>query len=324
MRIAKSLCLTIAIIFGLAAQSSAQWEKEVGKLAFPDAMLPRPAGPDKVAFFRTDSKIPGNPIELYVGDVKTGDEKRALPGYNFRECPTMTAAFSPDGTKLIVPQKDKGNWELFLYENGARTGKPITNLTQYRAEVTEDARSGLGITPDEQLSIDDLSWSPSGKRVMFNMVRLAKAAIWWHDLETGQSRQATEDRVGYNGTFFPNDTNFCYAAIRVTEGINSNEDILMRNIVTGEITPLCETKNQENDPSVSPDGKYVLYVMKTSGTNNVYVKNVASGETQQLTHASGTQQCALACWSSDGKQVFVQGSGFRARPAVFVQNFERF
>ncbi|MFH2055101.1 MAG: DPP IV N-terminal domain-containing protein [bacterium] len=324
MRAAIYSCLILCLVIFCYSESNAQWEKEVGKLAFENVMLPRPAGPGKVAFFRADTKIPGNPIELYVAEIATGDETRVLPGYNFREAANVTAAFSPDGKQMIVPQKQNGSWELFLYEGGSRTGKAISNLAPFRVELTENEAEGLSISPDQQLSIDELSWSPSGKRVIFTLNRFAKSAVWWHDLVTGESRQATEDRVGYTATFFPDDENICYVAMTKKGEIRADEDVLKRSIITGEITPLCNSESHEFAAAVSPDGKYVLFAKRVNDINNIYVKNIASGETRQMTFGGQGQSCNLACWSADGKAIYIQAAGFLAAPALFVRDFTPF
>lgn len=324
MRIAIRFCLTLLVIGFCFNESFAQWEKEAGKLVFEDIMFPRAAGPGKVAFFRADAKIPGSPVELYVGDVKTGEETRILPGRNFRETPTLTAAFSPDGKQMVIPQKHNGGWELFLYDVGSREGKLLTDLAQYRADISEEEREGLSISEDQQLSISELRWSPSGKRVIFTLLRFSKTAVWWHDLETGESRQATEDRVGYSPSFFPDDEHICYVAMIKRGEIRSNEDVLKRSILTGEITPLCETDNHEFAAQVSPDGKYVLYAMRINDINNIYVKNIASGEAKQITSGGKGTSCNLACWSSDGTAIYIQGAGFRAAPALFLKEFTPF
>jgi Tol biopolymer transport system component len=250
---------------------------------------------------------------------------RALPGHNFRKDAGLIAAWAPDGSQFIVPGKVGGNWELFLYNKGEHTGKPITDLAQYRVEVTEDERIQLNIGPSMQLSFSELKYSPSGKRVIFTLSRLAKTAVWWHDLQTGVSRQATEDRTGYDAALHPGDDIFYYTCmVRKNDGISADEDIIQRSISSGVADTMLSTRDHEHYPDVSPDGKYLLYIKGAEGINNVHAMNLESKETKQLTSAHSGQNCNIARWSSDGKMIFVQGAGFLSKPAVFMLKFEPF
>jgi WD40 repeat protein len=322
----KLLFFGLIACFTLSSASPAvgQWERQTGKLLIADAMLPMPAGPGKVAFFRSDPKIPGTPIELFVADMENGKERRALPGHDFRKDPGLAAAFSPDGSKLVVQDKYKGGWELFLYEDGQRVDEPITNLAQYRPEMTREQQDALGIDPDMLVTVAELAFSPSGKRVILTLSRPGNTSVWWHDLETGETRQATEDRVGYSAYFFPDDEHICYTEMVKKSGLLSDEDIIKRSIITGETDTLCHSENHEYRPVVSPDGKYLLYTMRTDNLNNIYVMNLESRESRQVTNVEPGQNCAVSAWSSDGKHILIQGAGFRALPALFIKEFEPF
>jgi Tol biopolymer transport system component len=321
--------VVIAVILLIAATACAQnqskKETAAGVLLFENAVMPMPAGPGKVAFFRSDVKIPGDPIELYVGDVKTGEETRALPGHNFRQDAGLAAAWSPDGSEFVIPGKLEGNWELFLFENGSRSGKPISSLAKYRVDVTQQQKVDMGITEDMQLSLSQLRFSPDGSRLMFSMNRLAKSALWWMDMKTGNVRQATEERKGYVGAFFPDDDRFCYVEmVRKGGDISSDEDIILRSIKSGILDTLISTREHEFDPDVSPDGNYLAFVKRHKGTNNVYVMKLSTREIRQITHAHAGQGCTLPRWNHAGDTLYLQATGFTPKASVFGMKFEAF
>lgn len=321
--------VVIAVILLIAAMACAQTQSKketaAGVLLFENAVMPMPAGPGKVAFFRSDSKIPGDPIELYVGDVKTGNEIRALPGHNFRQDAGLAAAWSPDGSQFIIPGKLEGNWELFLFDKGSRSGKPISDLAKYRVDITEQEKIGMGLTEDMQLSISDLRYSQDGSRLMFSMNRLAKPALWWMDLKSGTVRQATEDRKGYGGSFFPDNDRFCYVEmVRKGGDISADEDIILRSIKSGIIDTLISTREHEFDPDVSPDGKYLAFIKRDKGTNNVYVMKLSTREIRQITHAHAGQGCTMPRWSRSGDMIYLQAAGFAPKTSVFGVKFESF
>jgi Tol biopolymer transport system component len=155
--------------------------------------------------------------------------------------------------------------------------------------------------------------------------RLSKTAVWWHDLESGKTRQATEDRTGYHGSFHPDDDIFYYTAmVRKGDGISADEDIIKRSISSGVADTIIATRAFEYNPEVSPDGKYLLYVKRENMVNNIQVLSLETGETRQLTSARSGQNCNLARWSAGGKAIYVQGAGFLSKPAIFSIQFEPF
>jgi Tol biopolymer transport system component len=75
---------------------------------------------------------------------------------------------------------------------------------------------------------------------------------------------------------------------------------------------------------ISPDGKYMVYIITGDNANNLHVMKMATRETKQFTFAPVGKNCTCPRWSPDGKQIFFQGSGFYSRPAVMVRDFTPF
>ena len=317
---------TILLFFtALTSIASAQFEKEAGKLIFKNGLMPYPAGNDKIAFVRPDDKIPGTPFELYLGEVATGKETRLLPGFDFSKSPTYAFAVSPSGTEFVVPTKGgAGAWELMKYTVGSKTGTQIGDLSQFKEIPKPEAITGLNIDPSSLVEISDMTWSPSGKKLVITMVRADNSAVWWVDIATGRARQATEDKVGYWGSFHPNDDLLCYTDNIIYEGISTDEGILLRSITTGDIDTLCNTRDHESAGVISPDGKYLAYNRKVNECNNVWVMNLATRETKALTNVSGNKHCAYPRWTPDGKRLVFQGNGFISAPVVFMREFTPF
>lgn len=322
-RLITGLLITF-LVFVLISPVNAQWEKEVGKVLFKNGIFPSAAGPGKVAFLRIDPNIPDQPMELYVGDIITKAETRALPGVNFTQMPSMAYAWSPDGKEFVVQQKSAGCWNLFRFKTGIRVGEKLTDFAQYRDKTSPEMLNSLNMSEDMILYVDGVSYSPSGKKLIFTLNRPAKGAVWWHDLQTGKSRQATEDQCGYYGSFHPNDDLFCYTEPLPKEGNRTDEDLLLRSIATGVIDTLCHTPAMEFSGVISPDGKYVVYVKTINNSNNLYVINIASKESRQLTSAPAGKNCTSPNWSPDGRLIVFQGSGFFGQPAVFARDFTPF
>lgn len=318
--------MTPIILLALLSSSAfAQFEKEAGKILFKNAMVPYAAGAGKITFLRLDEKIPGAPVELYLGEIATGKETRLLPGTNFMQMPNPSYAVNPAGTEFVVPVKGgTGSWELMKYTMGSTTGTKLGNMAQFMIVPTKEEMEAYGIDPTSLLQITDLNWSPSGKKIIFTMVRQNGTSVWWIDIATGRTRQATEDKLGYWGTMLPDDEHFCYTCMLVQEGISSSEGILMRSITSGKIDTLCNSKDAETAATVSPDGKYAAYNRMIDGTNNVWVVNLATKEARAITHTANQKHCAYPKWSPDGRKLYYQGNEFLPQPVVFVSDFVPF
>lgn len=319
-----NIFFTSLLMLALTIGASAQNEFPVGKILVENALMPVPAGPDAVAFFRADEKIPGVPVELFLIDLKTGKETRVLPGFDFREIPTFTHAWSPDGSFFVIPRKISGQWELLRYPVGSRSGEKITNLIEFRDPFTMQVLQQMQYDPELLLSVSDLAYSPSGKRLIFTFHQPMKTAIWWLEPETGRMRQATEDKVGLYGSFHPNDDLFCYteSVDKGTAGVD--QDIILRSIKTGVADTLIATRDHEFAGSVSPDGKYIAYTRTVGQTNNVYICKIETRETKALTNSTDGKHCLYPRWSPDGRRIYFQGSNFKPKPVVFVREFTPF
>lgn len=319
----QTLFLIICLLIVAVQPVSGQYEKEAGKLLFKNVLAAMPAGPDKVAYLRPDPKHPGAAVELYLGDTKTLSETRALPGVGFRKTAGMVFAWSPDGSEFVIPQLSNGCWELFRYKSGSRTGEQISKLIQYREVKSKEMLVEEHLTEEQLLQIAELAYSPSGKRILFLMDRPGRQSLWWIDLQTGNTRQATEDQIGFYGCFAPDDDHISYTINRRIDPniLSSNEDIVLRTLSTGEIDTLTNSPAMEFSGVISPDGKYLAYVVTTANINNLWVMNLATRQSRQVTFATAGKNCMTPNWTSDGKQIVFLGLGFMAQPAVFVKDF---
>jgi Tol biopolymer transport system component len=318
----QTLFLITCLLIVVSQPVSGQYEKEAGKLLFENIMYPVPAGPGKVAYLRADPKNYEGPIELYLGDANTHTEKRVLPGVDFSKMPVPVFSWSLDGSEFVIPQLSDGSWEIFRYKSGSRTGEKISNLLKYRETTLKELLTQQGLTEDMLLTVGQLAYSPSGKRILFRMCRPGKSSLWWIDPLTGNTRQATEDKIGYYGSFGPDDDHICYTISRLNPGGGSaTEDIVLRSLKTAETDTLTNSPAMEFSGVISPDGKYLAYVITTTSVNNIWVMNLATKQSRQFTFATAGKNCTTPNWTPDGKQIVFFGVGFAAQPSVFVKDF---
>jgi Tol biopolymer transport system component len=322
----QTLFLMICLLIVALQPISGQYEKEAGKLLFTNIMAPAPAGPGKVAFLRADPKHPGAQVELYLGDMKTLTETRVLPGVGFGKTAGLVFTWSPDGSEFVIPQMSNGCWELFRYKSGSRTGEQISKLSQYKESTSKEMLEEMKVTEEQSLTIGQLAYSPSGKRILFLMDRPGRSALWWIDPQTGNTRQAAEDLTGFSGCFAPDDEHISYTINRLLDPniLSANEDIVLRSLKTGVIDTLTNSPAMESDGVISPDGKYLAYVVTTASIDNLWVMNLATRQSRQFTFAKTGKNCTTPNWTPDGKQIVFFGVGFASQPSVFVKDFVPF
>jgi imidazolonepropionase-like amidohydrolase len=71
--------------------------------------------------------------------------------------------------------------------------------------------------------------------------------------------------------------------------------------IGGKATALTKDQFSKVDPAWSPDGKTLAYSTDRGGSLDIWLHDLASGETRQLTHSKDA--AVSSAWSRDGKQV---------------------
>jgi serine/threonine-protein kinase len=198
------------------------------------------------------------------------------------------AQLSPDGTRVALDSRDEDNdiWTLDL-----------ARATLQR--LTFDA--GLNRSP---------VWSPDGRRVAFTReLEGGEAAFWQAADGTGIAERLTGDANAVGAVTFPSAFLPDGSALLYSIGTN---DIGMAAIGAPEAAaPVIAGAGQQNNPVVSPDGRWLAFQSNETGRNEIYVRsfpNVDSGRWQISTNGGTRPE-----WSADGKELFYfredEGSG---------------
>jgi Tol biopolymer transport system component len=153
-----------------------------------------------------------------------------------------------------------------------------------------------------------LVWSPDGKRVVFNSQRSRGLDIYGRDLSAGaagapganeQLLAVDEERGQWPVSWSPDGKDI----LVVTNTEDTGNDIWVLPL-TGGRKPYAflKTEAQENWAAFSPNGKWVAYSYKESGSDTeLYVTSFPKPGRRYLVHARGGFQ---ARWRRDGKELF--------------------
>ncbi|MGO1463411.1 MAG: Tol-Pal system beta propeller repeat protein TolB [Oleiphilaceae bacterium] len=238
---------------------------------------------------------------LQVSDV---DGKRAKVRLESKE-PILSPAWSPDGKKLAYVSFETGKPAIFVHQLNSGQRKKVADFP------------GLNSAP---------SWSPDGQSLLMTLSKDGNAEVYQMNLQTGNTTKLTNhwaidteavwDSSG-KGVFFTSDRSggpqVYYMATpgaeprRITFGSRYNARprpdnkgeyvyyvhqregnflIARTNLENDEETVLTRTRSDES-PSVSPNGRMLIYATKNSGKSVLTVISSDGGAAYSLPAAEG-------------------------------------
>ena len=189
---------------------------------------------------------------------------------------------SPDGTRVALASIDQEN-DLWIWDLRRAT---LTRLT---------------LDPGQDWFP---AWMPDGRRIVFSSDRGGQFNLWWQVADgTGVAERLTTSGNGQFPTgITPDGTAVVFFETTPTMG----RDLLQLALDgTRRATPLLQTKFDERNAIVSPDGRWLAYESNSSGSFEIYVRpfpNVGGGQWAVST-AGGTRPL----WSRSGRELFYVG-----------------
>ena len=194
---------------------------------------------------------------------------------------------SPDGRRLAYEVQGGAGSDIWVADLARRTRERLT-------------REGFNNRPE---------WSPDGSRLLYTSSRAPDNSLW---LQAADG--SADGTLLYHGAkpiregvFTPDGR----AVIFRWDTQDSNRDILLLPL-GGELKPqpLVATVNDEKEPRVSPDSKWLAYMSNENGREEVYVRALSGTSGRMLVSDGGGTE---PLWSRDSRTLY-----YRRGPSLYA------
>ena len=246
-----------------------------------------------LAYVQIESNSNGNPMKLFVQDLKTG--KRYQPDNNMIWISSYS--WSPDGNFILVRGREMSKMQEEGYKGGVfmvdvkkRSVDPILLLSDYEYNGPEDDSDPLSW----------LEWAPDGKSFYF---LFQKDRLMKYNLETGEDKIVYKypDFMPYILEVSPDGKNLLLGL-----GYPGGEKSRLVTIPAegGKEQTVCTAREARSISwaRYSPDGKYVYFVELPEGTRSVLWRVPAQGGDPEKLWSPGNR-VEIYDISPDGNQV---------------------
>lgn len=220
-----------------------------------------------------------------VGEKLTSGQTK-YPVFNFAPCPAR-------GASLIY----------YLSDNRGLTEIWRTCSTSGKSEILVGLKNNAEIdyiNPEGAA----LAISADGKKLAFIAEKNKKDFICVYDIAT-QKINKYSPGIDYSSlaapAFFPDGLTIVFTAM-----VNSFRDLYTYNIATGETTRITFDQYDDTDPSVSPDGRYIVYSSERPKKGDfwdydLFILDRENGRIEKLTNYDWDEKTPSV--SPDGKTV---------------------
>jgi len=222
----------------------------------------------------------GQPSPIH--QLTSGDYNNAFP------------CFSPDDNRIAFQSDRDGNWEIYLMDaDGAQEVRLTNHEAQDEMPVFGSDNNIIAFTSTRDDSM------PKG--------RLDKARnIYLMNIAAGNAA-----RIGEHGAddWYPALVGNGDQVVFVSEREDLREvpfheklsDIYIYNLHNTALLRLTQNEVDDSSPSVSPNGKWILFSSNRTGSYQIYRMDLKGNMVEQLTFIEGN--CGAPHFSHDGKMI---------------------
>ena len=204
------------------------------------------------------------PSAIFIQNLATGERQKVSDAKGINGAP----AWSPDGTELAMTLSKDGSPDIYLLDVAT---KSLHRLTRDNSIETEP------------------NWSPDGRRLVFTSDRGGKPQLYLLSPNGGEPERLTfEGEYNARGVFSPDGR-----SVAMVHGGNGYRIALM-DLGSRNLKVLTRGR-QDESPGFSPDGKWVLYISRDGGSDQLSAVSVDGKTKQALDVRAGSVRGAA--WS---------------------------
>ena len=302
---------------------SKRWQRYLKRKYWPD--IANRKEPEEIGKRLTDHRKDGSFVNTSPSMSNKGDKFAFLSDKDGYFDIYLASAIDGRILKKLVRGQRAGNLEELHWLRG-----PGISWSPDDKRIVFSAKTGRGdalhitdvksgkiiktVTPELD-AIYNPTWNPKGSEIAFMGIRNGQSDIYAFDLETKKLRKITDDIFSdVEPRWSPDGSKLVFASDRgdyvdgiVPENFRQqnidikNYDIYEINADGSDIRRLVKSDFLERVPVYSPDGKYIAFVSDRSGVNNIYLKNLESGEEYPITNVlTGAFQPS---WGGNGSRM---------------------
>jgi eukaryotic-like serine/threonine-protein kinase len=212
-------------------------------------------------------------------------------------------AFAPDGTRLglcAVPgTREERMWQFWIVP--LPDGEPSRRLQWWS---------------DAGPRISSFTWLPDSRHIALGVESLSTPGshLWIADLTRDRAWALTR---GADSELYPTASS-AGDQIVFMRGEPDYDLTLISLIGRTSAQPLLTTPHNESDPTLSPDGKLLVYVTDRTGQDEIWGRQVRGGDDQPLITQRDfgddrTVMLSSPALSPDGQRIAYQRNGFKPR-----------
>ncbi|MBI2915419.1 MAG: PD40 domain-containing protein [Elusimicrobia bacterium] len=266
-------------------------------------------------------------------------------------------AFFPDGKKFVYLSDREGVTELVFYETAFNRSQSLRVQKKFPHLLETISRDGsaLSVSPDGRtvlfagewhqkdylylydlgrdrlrrvaLPLDSISspqFSPNGKEVAFVGMKNGITDIYLSKINGRHLRQITRTREDENDLrFSPQGSEILFSReIKILKGGEAvyERDLWQISLENGQEKRILSLSGNETQPTLSPDGKEILFASDRKGKWDLYRLDLSSGTCEQVTDVIGGN--FNPAFSPDGKNVLFV-SYRRVEQHLYLSSYER-
>lgn len=215
-----------------------------------------PSWSPDVATVLFTSFMDGNP-SLYRADV-TG---RSLQRISSARGLNLGGRWSPDGRMIAISLERGGNSDIFLLDGEGHVLKQLTNGPE------------IDVSP---------TWSPDGRQIAFVSARTGSPQIYVMGADGSAPRRITS-QGSYNTSPNWSPKGDLIAYVSRDQGFN----VFTLSLKTNQVRQLTGGQGNNEDPSFSPDGRYVVFSSTRVGRPALFLADTTGEHQVQLTRSGG-------------------------------------